>query len=263
MVCGIMIGIHSMWDRTVAGRNVQSLTGFITFGFITWVMLANFEPEQTYGQNRLTIYFIVPFMVGLVSICFMAVTIQLYLMLIGGMGALAFGLWILGWKEGLSIGSDYGRAILLTVLVVVFMVLSLYSCFWVKLGASLAGPYIFFMGLDIYFHTGFLYCFTTTIDVNPSHAHHYELHRGVYIMQSCLIIANIVTFVIQNINHQHIIAQHNYVMYTSKRPEYQYKSNLRRGYFPQFNTFIPPFFHRGAAAIVNPNPPPPPLTAVV
>jgi hypothetical protein len=32
-------------------------------------------------------------------------------------------------------------------------------------------------------------------------AHHYELHRGVYIMQSCLIAAVIVTFVIQNFNH--------------------------------------------------------------
>lgn len=161
-----MLGVHSVWDRTAAGRNVQSLTGFITFGLITWIMLANFEPTASYGQNRLTIYFIVPFMVGLVSVCFMAVTIQLYLMLIGGLGALAFGLWILGWKDNLTITSTYGRTILLVVLVVAFMLLSLYSCFWVKLGAAFAGPYLFFMGLDIFFHTGFLYCFTTVLDIN-------------------------------------------------------------------------------------------------
>lgn len=52
-------------------------------------------------------------------------------------------------------------------------------------------------------------------------------------------------------------------MYTSKTPEYQHKSNLRRGYFPQFNTFLPPFLHRGAPTIINPIPPPPPLATVV
>lgn len=170
IVCGILLGLHGMWDKTAAGRNIQSLTGFITFGFITWIMLANFEPDGSgYGHNRLTIYFIVPFIVGLVCICFMAVTIQLYLMFIGGLGAIAFGLWILGWKENLSISSNYGRAILLTVLALVFMLMVLYSSLWVRLSSALAGPYIFFMGLDIYFHTGFTYCFTSTLDVNPNH----------------------------------------------------------------------------------------------
>lgn len=166
IVCGLLLACRPMWDRTPAGTRTQELSGFVTMGFVTWVMLANFEPEQTYGQNRQTIYFIVPFVVGLVVITCMSVTIQLYLMLIGGLGGLAFGLWILGWRDDLSITSNSGRAILLTVLVVVFMMLSLYSCFWHQLGAAIAGAYIFFMGLDIYFHTGFNYCFTTTLDRN-------------------------------------------------------------------------------------------------
>lgn len=61
-----------------------------------------------------------------------------------------------------------------------------------------------------------------------------------------------------------MISQHNYVMFTSKHKDYQYKSNLRRGYFPRFNTFIPPFFHRGGTApVVNVPPPPPPIATVV
>lgn len=166
IVCGILLAFRSFWDRTSAGTGTQSLSGFVTMGFVTWVMLANFEPDHTYGTNRQTIYFIVPLVVGCVTSCFMSVTIQLYLMLVGGLGGLACGLWILGWKEDFAITSNYGRAILLTVLVVVFMVMSLYHCFWHKLGAAIAGSYIFFMGLDIYFHTGFLYCFTTVLDVN-------------------------------------------------------------------------------------------------
>lgn len=135
-------------------------------GFVTWIMLANFEPHDTYGTNRLTIYFIVPLIVGVVASFFMYVTIQLYLMLLGGFGGLAFGLWILGWRDNLSITSGYGRATLLTILVVIFMLLSLYHHSMHKLGAALAGSYMLFMGLDIYIHTGFLYCFTTTLDPN-------------------------------------------------------------------------------------------------
>lgn len=259
--CGLLLGTRSVWDGTPAGRRTQGLTGFVTFGFVTWVMLANFEPASTYGTNRYTIYFIVPLVVGAVSMCFMGVTIQLYLMLIGGLGGLAFGLWILGWKADLSITSDYGRAILLTVLVVVMMVLSLHSCVWHKLGAALAGPYIFFMGLDIYFHTGFLYCITTVVDNNPNHAHRYQMYRGVYIMQACLIIAVIVFYIIQNIGHHRLYMQHGVVMGTLRDANYQYKSNWRPAYFPQMSRWRPYFpFRRNVAPVAVP---PPPVAAVV
>lgn len=166
IVSGLLLIFRSLWDRTLAGTHTQNLTGFITHGLVAWIMLANFEPQQSYGSNRLTIYFIVPLIIGLIATCFMFITVQLYLMLLGGLGGLAFGLWILGWKNDLSITSGYGRAILLTILVIVFMILSLYHHSMHKLGAALAGSYMLFMGLDVYFHTGFLYCFTTTLDVN-------------------------------------------------------------------------------------------------
>ncbi|CEG83390.1 hypothetical protein RMATCC62417_17316 [Rhizopus microsporus] len=197
IISGLLLIFRSLWDRTLAGTHTQNLTGFITLGLVAWVMLANFEPQQSYGTNRLTIYFIVPLIIGLIATCFMFITVQLYLMLLGGLGGLAFGLWILGWKNDLSITSGYGRAILLTILVIVFMILSLYHHSMHKLGAALAGSYMLFMGLDIYFHTGFLYCFTTTLDAN--HSHKYQVYREVYIMQSCLIIAFLVSYICQGL----------------------------------------------------------------
>lgn len=172
IVVGLMLGTRR-WDFTPTGSHTQNLIGFTTLGFVTWIMLANFEPEKTYGTNQQTIYLVVPFVVGMVFILCMPITYQLYLMLIGGLGALALGLWILGWKENLTITTEFGRAILLTVLVVVFMIMSLVHHFVHILGAALAGSYIFFMGLDMYFHTGFLYCITTTIDKNSNHSEYY------------------------------------------------------------------------------------------
>lgn len=221
LICtGLLFGCRGIWDQTLTGRHTQNLSGFATMGLVTWIMLANFEPAQTYGTNRQTIYLIVPLVVGMVVIFCMPITYQLYLMLIGGLGGLTLGLWILGWKENLTITSQYGIAILLTVLVLVFMIMSLYHYFFHVLGAALSGSYIFFMGLDIFFHTGFLYAFTTTLDVNPNHgkiivakilvmidiylyillAHHYETTRGVYIMQSTMIISFIVTYIIQGVS---------------------------------------------------------------
>ncbi|CAO3677335.1 unnamed protein product [Rhizopus stolonifer] len=232
LVCGILLIFRGLWDRTLAGTHTQSLTGFITLGFITWVMLANFEPNGTYGTNRLTIYFIVPLVVGAVTTCFMFATIQLYLMLLGGLGGVAFGLWILGWKDNLSITSIYGRAILLSVLAVVFMLLSLYHHSMHKLGAALAGSYLFFMGLDIYLHTGFLYCFTTTLDSN--HQHIYQMHREVYIMQSCLIVAFLVSYIFQGLGlspgilHQHRVCMSTY----TNNPEYNTKGSVKRSFIP-------------------------------
>ncbi|KAI8641742.1 hypothetical protein BD408DRAFT_417591 [Parasitella parasitica] len=256
IVCGLLLACRPVWDKTAAGTRTQELAGFITMGFVTWIMLANFEPEQTYGQNRETIYFIVPFIVGIVVTTCMSVTIQLYLMLIGGFGGLTIGLWILGWKDNLSITSNSGRAILLTVLVVVFMILSLYSCFWHQLGAALGGSYIVFMGLDIYFHTGFNYCLTTTLDRN--HEHEYKMYRGVYIMQACIVISFIVFFVVQVIGHhsEHIRMQHSLVMSTRNDPRYITKQPFGR-YMPAMPVLWRPNWLQRAGAL-----PPPPAAAV-
>ncbi|KAI9276104.1 hypothetical protein BY458DRAFT_532887 [Sporodiniella umbellata] len=195
----------------------------IVQSWITWIMLANFEPLSSYGSNRLTIYLVVPLIVGLVSICFMFVTIQLYLMLLGGLGGVAFGLWILGWKDNLSITSVYGRAILLTVLAVLLMLGSLYHHSLHKLGAALTGAYLFFMGLDVYVHTGFLYCFTTTLDTN---------HRNPGIL------------------YQHRVCMSTY----TANPEYNTKGSVRRSFFPSAYPANWRFWARPA----QPPPPPPP-----
>ncbi|KAI9472476.1 MAG: hypothetical protein EXX96DRAFT_584264 [Benjaminiella poitrasii] len=274
IICGLLLALRPLWDRTPGGTHTQKLAGFVTMAFVTWVMLANFEPyPATYGTNRQTIYFIVPLVVGCVIMFCMTVTIQLYLMLLGGLGGLAAGLWVLGWRENLSIGSDYGRAILLTVLVVLMMVLSLYRCFWHRLGAAVAGSYVFFMGLDIYFHTGFLYCFEATLD--GRHEHHYVVYRSTYIMQSCLIVAFIVTYIFQSSGrfHDHLLLQHSVVMKTMLDPAYN-KAPIVGGSRWGPNRFIPStwyswrppmwptFFgnNRNAPAVV---PPPPPAAPVV
>ncbi|KAI9244711.1 hypothetical protein BDA99DRAFT_528908 [Phascolomyces articulosus] len=188
-----------LWFRAFLGlRLAQGLVGFIIIAFIAWVLLSNFEPENTYGTNRWTLYLTVPVACGLVGgLLLMCALPMLYLISLGGLGGLAAGLWVLGWRTDLSIQSNWGRAILLVILVVVGCVFAALDVFFHMVGAALTGAYILFLGLDIYFHTGFTYCFIATLDANPHHDYSYQTTRETHIIQSILIVAMLMGLMIQ------------------------------------------------------------------
>lgn len=102
--------------------------GFITFGLVSWVMLTNFEPATTYGVNRWSLYLAVVVAIGLFGgllVC-SCDKIAAHVALLGALGGLSFGLWILGWVDGLSIKSTWGRAVLLCLLALFWFFLARY-----------------------------------------------------------------------------------------------------------------------------------------
>lgn len=149
----------------------SGLVGFITLGLITWVLLANLEPAGTYGTNRWTLYLVAPIGCGLAGALILACCAwtPIPLMVLGGLGGLAAGLWVLGWRTGTSIQSNWGRAVLLVVLVILGCLIAALDYLFHMLGTSMTGAYMLMLGLDVYFHTGFTYCFTATLDQNPAH----------------------------------------------------------------------------------------------
>ncbi|KAI8139350.1 hypothetical protein BJV82DRAFT_626932 [Fennellomyces sp. T-0311] len=193
LICALLLWFRGLYSFKL----VQGLVGFITLGFIAWVLLANFEPAGTFGHNRWTIYLTVPIACGIVGILLMSCTLHMYLILLGGLGGLAAGLWVLGWRDHLSIQSDYGRAILLVILVVVGCTLAALDQFFHMMGTAITGAYMLMLGLDVFFHTGFTYCFTATLDSNPHHATEYRTTRETYIIQSVLIVATLAGLIAQ------------------------------------------------------------------
>ncbi|KAI9312849.1 hypothetical protein BX666DRAFT_1865287 [Dichotomocladium elegans] len=142
----------------------------VVLGFVSWLFLANFEPRSTYGTNSQTIYLLVPIACGLVGSCLMVcIVTPVTLMALGGLGGVAAGLWVLGWRDELTLHSDWARAVLLVILAVLGCTFSAIDYFFHMIGASFTGAYILMLALDIYFHTGFSYCFLATFDRNPAH----------------------------------------------------------------------------------------------
>ncbi|KAI9304311.1 hypothetical protein BJ944DRAFT_87539 [Cunninghamella echinulata] len=176
---GLALILRGIVDST--GTLTRFNIGFITFGFVTWVMLMNFEPASTYGINRWSLYLSVVVAIGLFGGLFVCSCdkIAAHVALLGGLGGLCFGLWILGWMDGLSIQVAWGRAILLCILTLFWFFLASYSIHFNVLASSMTGAYLLMLGFDVYFHTGFTYCVLTALDANPTH--------GTYVTTTLLI----------------------------------------------------------------------------
>ncbi|ORZ20672.1 hypothetical protein BCR42DRAFT_409258 [Absidia repens] len=227
------------------GILTRFFVGFLSFAFIAWVMLANFEPASTYGVNRWSLYLAVVVALGLVGglLFCLCDLIAVYAAMLGGLGGLAIGLWVLGWRDNLSITSAWGRAVLLCLLALVGFLWAAYSVNASILGSAFAGSYVLMLGLDVYFHTGFTYCATTVLDANPAHAHTYVVYRETYIMQGIIILAFIVGFISQIIQRSLLTIQSHF-----DHPPV-YLRSFKYGMRERWNPFGPP-----AAVAVAPPP---------
>lgn len=169
MICTGLVLLLRVYHDGEVGTNARFVAGFIVMLFITWVLLTNFEPARTYGTYRWTIYLVVCVVIGAIGGLVIGCTFHLFLMVLSGLGALAFGLWLLGWKEDLLISTAWGRALFLSLLVLAGLVMAPLVWFAPIVGAAFAGAYIFMLGLDMFFHTGFMYGPMCTLDNNPNH----------------------------------------------------------------------------------------------
>lgn len=178
-VHGVLLGIFLILTGLVLllrvyhdgelGTNARFVSGFIAMALVTWVLLTNFEPARTYGTYRWTIYLVVCFGIGAIGGLIIGCTFHLFLMVLSGLGALAFGLWLLGWKDDLLIPSNWGRALFLSLLVLAGLVIAPMVWFAPIVGAAFCGAYLFMLGLDMFFHTGFMYALLCSLDTNPHH----------------------------------------------------------------------------------------------
>jgi hypothetical protein len=169
MICVGLVLLLRVYHDGELGTNARFVAGFIVMAFITWVLLTNFEPEKTYGTYRWTIYFVVCFVIGAMGGLVIGCAFHLFLMVLSALGALAFGLWLLGWKDDLLIYTSWGRALFLSLLVLAGLVMAPLVWFAPIIGSAFAGAYLFMLGLDIFFHTGFMYGPICALDVNPNH----------------------------------------------------------------------------------------------
>ncbi|KAI9285277.1 hypothetical protein BC943DRAFT_323943 [Umbelopsis sp. AD052] len=223
-VHGVLLGVTLMllglalllrgYHETDAGINSRFIAGFITMALVSWVILTNFEPARTYGTYRWTIYLVVCFVIGAIGGLIISCTFHLFLMVLSALGALAFGLWLLGWKNGLLISTSWGRALFLALLVLAGLCVTPVLWFAPALGAAFAGAYVFMLGLDIFVHTGFTYGPMCTLDANPNHPCDYYLTWQVYLMLAFTLVLSFIGMFDQLLRRPHLV-RNQHAMYYS------------------------------------------------
>lgn len=140
------------------GGIYQRLTIF-TIGFyagsnLTYVILLNANFDG--GTNTDTIFLVITVVVGILTGRMLLCCFFLAVYLVGALVGYFSALWLLSWVTNGLIQSNWGRAILIIVFVVVDMVLvAFFERLLMMVATAFIGSFAVFIGLDVYLTTGF------------------------------------------------------------------------------------------------------------
>ncbi|ORY91069.1 hypothetical protein BCR43DRAFT_498454 [Syncephalastrum racemosum] len=184
----IVLGIYLMLFGFRSFRMTLVVSGFLTFGLCTWVGMANTQPEGGFINNDITMI-VVPVGIGILGSILYAFFWNLTMYLVGGLGGLALGLFILCWREDLVITQNVARACYL-VAISVFMACATFFLerYVILFSTSFTGAYIFIVGIDFLVHTGYLAGIKRILDHNPLHEVTYTITGKVKAMLAVTIV---------------------------------------------------------------------------
>ncbi|KAI8373217.1 uncharacterized protein BYT42DRAFT_579621 [Radiomyces spectabilis] len=184
----IILGIYLMVFGFRAFRPTLGVCGFITFGIVTWVGMANSQPANGYINEPITLI-AVPAGLGVLGAILYVFFWNVSIYLVGGLGGLALALYICCWKENLLIVQEVARACFLVALPFFMACITFFVERYVILfSTSFVGAYIFILGVDFLAHTGYLAGIRSILDRNPLHRVRYTITRTVIAMLAVTIV---------------------------------------------------------------------------
>ncbi|KAI9268277.1 hypothetical protein BDA99DRAFT_505358 [Phascolomyces articulosus] len=173
------LGVHML-------RPTLGIVGFLTFGTLTWIGLANSRPDGGYSNDPITMI-TVPAGLGILGATCYIILERYTACLIGGLGGLALGLYICSWQANHVITQDVVRACFLAVLPLFMTALTFMTQHYVLLfSTALAGSFTFIIGIDFLTHTGYLSGIKGVLD--HTHQAPYIITTHVYVMLSMVIV---------------------------------------------------------------------------
>ncbi|KAI9267973.1 hypothetical protein BDA99DRAFT_504536 [Phascolomyces articulosus] len=184
----IILGIYLMVFGFRCFRPTLAVAGFLTFGLITWVGMTNSQNANGYTNDAITMI-AVPAGLGILGAILYSFFWNISIYLVGGMGGLAFGLFILCWREDLVITQNVARACFLVAISLFFAgVVFFAERYLVLFATSFTGAFIFIVGIDLLSHSGYIAGLKSILDQNPLHRVKYTIDRKVYAMMAVIIV---------------------------------------------------------------------------
>ncbi|KAI9358391.1 hypothetical protein BD770DRAFT_343737 [Pilaira anomala] len=190
----IVLGLYLMVFGFRSFRITLAVCGFLSFGLITWVAMANNQPFYGYINNDITMI-AVPFGLGILGAIIYALFWNISIYLIGALGGFALAMYILCCKANLLIANVVARAALLVALPFFMSFITYFAEVYVLLFTfSFVGAYCFIVGVEFLAHTGYLAGIKSILDGNPYHQVVYVISKNVIILIVFIGILFLISF---------------------------------------------------------------------
>ncbi|KAI8099812.1 uncharacterized protein BX664DRAFT_322183 [Halteromyces radiatus] len=130
------------------------IVGFYVGSNVAYIILLN--AKEDYGSNTETILLVVSVVVGILAGLLLSCCFFLAVYLVGALLGYFAALWLLSWVTNGLIQSNWGRAILIIVFVIVGVILmAFFERILMVIATAFIGSFAIFIGVDIYVKTGF------------------------------------------------------------------------------------------------------------
>ncbi|CAO3583525.1 unnamed protein product [Absidia cylindrospora] len=131
------------------------IVGFYVGSNVAYIILINAKDD--YGSNTATILLVVSVIVGILAGLLLSCCFFLAVYLVGALLGFFAALWLLSWVTNGVIQSNWGRAILIIVFVIVGIVLmAFFERILMVIATAFIGSFAIFIGIDVYLKTGFV-----------------------------------------------------------------------------------------------------------
>lgn len=135
-------------------RPMLAIAGFAVFSMVGYIALIRFEPANGYSYRESVLLFSA-LAIGLVGALLAVFIFKIGIALLGALGGSAIAVFVLSFKSGGVIQSDFGRGIFIALLALIGAGLcQILEKPAVIILTSFAGSFLFFMGIDIFAKTG-------------------------------------------------------------------------------------------------------------
>ncbi|GAN08640.1 hypothetical protein MAM1_0216c08155 [Mucor ambiguus] len=190
----IVLGLYLMVFGFRSFRITLAVCGFLTFGLITWVAMANNQPYYGYINHDITII-AVPAGLGILGAIIYAFFWNISIYLVGALGGFTLAMYILCCKADLLITQVVARAAFLVALPFFMSFITFFAERYVLLFTfAFAGSYCFIVGIEFLAHTGYLAGIKSILDGNPYHQVVYTITRNVIILIAFIPIIFVISF---------------------------------------------------------------------
>ncbi|OBZ88742.1 hypothetical protein A0J61_03204 [Choanephora cucurbitarum] len=190
----IILGLYLMVFGFRSFRITLAVCGFLTFGLITWVGMANNQPYYGYINNDVTMI-AVPAGLGILGAIIYALFWNISIYLVGALGGFALALYVLCCRSDLLITQVVARAAFLVALPVFMSFVTFFAERYILLFTfAFTGAYCFIVGIEFLAHTGYLAGIKSILDGNPYHRVVYSINTKIIVLIVFIGITFLISF---------------------------------------------------------------------